>query len=164
VIEGNIVVHEIDLAATPEVVFAMFVDPERLVRWIGVTADVEPRPGGIFRFEVVSGQFCEGRYLTVEPPDHLVFTWGWTDPAMGLPPGSSSVEVTLHPEGPGTRLRLVHSGLSTAAARLLHEDGWNRFLERLSATVEDHDVPPYPSESPQDRLQVLQNLKGEQWR
>lgn len=162
-IEGDAVVHEIQLAAAPEVVFAMFVDPQRLVRWIGLTAEVEPQPGGIFRFEVVSGRYCEGRYLMVESPHHLVFTWGWTDPAMGLPPGSSSVEVTLHAEGYGTRLRLVHRGLTTSDSRLLHDDGWSRFLERLSAAVEDRDPPSYPSESPEERLQVLHNVKRESW-
>ena len=163
-IDGDKVVHEVDLPATPETVFAMFVDPQRLVRWIGLTAEVEPRPGGIFRFEVVPGQFCEGRYLIVEPPQRLVFTWGWTDPAMGLAPGSSSVEVTLQSVGSITRLRLVHRGLPTGDGQVLHDDGWTRFLARLSATVEKRDTPPYPSESPQERLQILHDTKGESWR
>lgn len=163
-IDGDVVVHEIDLAEPPEVVFAMFVDPLRLVRWIGLNAEVEPRPGGIFRFEVVPGQFCEGHYLVVEPPQRLVFTWGWTDPAMALPPDCSSVEVTLYPEGAGTRLRLVHTGLPAGGGRLLHDDGWTRFLERLLASVEDRDAPSYPSESPHERLQVLQKRKGGTWR
>src|SRR6516162_4075507 len=51
------------------------------------------------RFEVTPGQFCEGQYVVVERPGRLVFTWGWTDPAFGLPPGSSRVGVTLTPEG-----------------------------------------------------------------
>jgi uncharacterized protein YndB with AHSA1/START domain len=163
VIEGELVIHEIVLGAPPEEVFAMFVDPQRLVRWLGLTADLEPQPGGRFRFEVAPGQFCEGRYVVVEPTSHLVFTWGWSDPAMGVAVGSSSVEVTLLPADEGTRLRLVHSGLSTGDGRLLHDDGWSRFLVRLTETVRGDETTPYPSESPQERLEALQQMKGEQW-
>jgi len=160
VIEGELVVHEIVLEAPPEELFAMFVDPKRLVRWLGLTADLEPQPGGLFRFEVMPGQFCEGRYVVVEPPDRLVFTWGWTDPAMGLAPGSSSVEVTLRAADEGTRLRLVHSGLGTHDGRLLHDDGWSRFLQRLTETLQGDETSPYPTEPPQERLETLRQMKG----
>jgi uncharacterized protein YndB with AHSA1/START domain len=164
VIEGELVIHEIVLEAPPEEVFAMFVDPERLVRWLGLSATLEPRPGGLFRFEVVPGQFCEGRYVVVEPPDRLVFTWGWTDPAMLPGPGSSSVQVTFRAAEEGTRLRLVHSDLATSDGRLLHDDGWSRFLSRLTGTLQGDEASPYPSESPQERLGALQHVKGEPWR
>jgi len=36
-----------------------------------------------------------------------VFTWGWTDPAWHLPPGSSLVSVTLTAVAGGTRVRLA---------------------------------------------------------
>ena len=87
------------------------------------------------------GQFCEGEYLVVQRPSRLVFSWGWTDPAFGLPPGSSRVEVTLSPdpEDAGrTRLRLVHDGLPGDLG-LLHDDGWSRFLARLAALRRDRD-------------------------
>jgi uncharacterized protein YndB with AHSA1/START domain len=162
-IEGELVIHEILLEAPPDEVFAMFVDPERLVRWLGITADLEPRPGGLFRFEVVPEQFCEGRYVVIEPPSRLVFSWGWTDPAMGLAPGSSSVEVTLRDANEGTRLRLVHSDLATRDGRLLHDDGWSRFLSRLAETLRGEETSPYPTESPQERLEALHEMKGEAW-
>src|SRR5207244_1723366 len=101
VIDGEKVVHELVLAAPPDDVFDAFVDPVRLVAWIGITADLEPRPGGRFRFEIAPGEFCEGEYVTVERPRHLVFTWGWTAPSFELPPGSSRVEVTLRPVDDG---------------------------------------------------------------
>ena len=94
-IDGDQVVHELVLPAPAEQVFDMFTDPRQLVRWIGISADLQPRPGGRFRFEVLPGQFCEGQYVIVERPARLVFTWGWTDPSFGLPPGTSRVEVTL---------------------------------------------------------------------
>jgi uncharacterized protein YndB with AHSA1/START domain len=156
-INGDDVVHEIVLPASAEDAFAMFVDAERLVRWIGISAELEPRPGGRFRFEVIPGQFCEGQYLVVERPRRLVFTWGWTDPAMGVAPGSSQVEVTLTPIAGGrtsTRVLLVHSRLA-GDAQPLHDDGWERFLNRLAATSTTGQTTPYPTETPPERRQEL---------
>ena len=140
----------------------MFTDPRQLVRWIGISADLQPRPGGRFRFEVAPGQFCEGQYVIVERPGRLVFTWGWTDPTFGLPPGTSRVEVTLARTGQGagrTRLRLIHSGLA-GDLRLLHDDGWSRFLARLTAVAAGGDPPAYPAEQPAERLTTLHRERG----
>jgi uncharacterized protein YndB with AHSA1/START domain len=164
VIQGDEVIHELVLPVAPEEAFEMFVDPERLVHWIGISAELEPHPGGRFRFEVMPGQYCEGEYLVVERPHRLVLTWGWTDPQMGVPPGSSRVEITLRPAGasrrtdagdpPATALRLVHTRLATEA-RPLHDDGWTRFLERLTAVLERHPPPAYPTETPEERRRWL---------
>lgn len=161
-IEGDAVVHELVLPVPAEQAFDMFTDPERLVRWIGISADLEARPGGRFRFEVVPGQFCEGRFVVVERPGRLVFTWGWTDPGFGLPPGSSRVEVTLTPEGTRrTRLRLVHDGLPGDLG-LLHEDGWSRFLARLAAVTADRDPGAYPAGQPDEQLAVLHRQQSQE--
>jgi uncharacterized protein YndB with AHSA1/START domain len=157
VIDGDAVIYEVDLPASADQVFDMFTDPCRLVRWIGLSADLQPRPGGRFRFEITAGQFCEGQYIIVDRPHRLVFTWGWTDPGFGLPPGTSRVEVTLTSSGYGpghTRLRLVHTGLAGDLG-VLHEDGWSRFLARLAATVAGGEPAAYPTERPDERLAVL---------
>jgi uncharacterized protein YndB with AHSA1/START domain len=164
VIEGDAVVHELVLPVPAEQAFDMFTDPERLVRWIGISADLQARPGGRFRFEVLPGQFCEGQYITVERPGRLELTWGWTDPAFGLPPGSSRVEVTFTPcpgDASRTRLRLVHDGLSPDLG-LLHDDGWSRFLARLVAVVAGQAPAPYPAGQPDERLAVLRGQHGPQ--
>ena len=157
-IEGEEVIHEVLLPVAPDDAFEMFVDPARLVRWIGISAELEPRPGGRFRFEVMPGQFCEGRYEIVDRPHRLVFTWGWWAESMGVPPGSSRVEVTFTAAatagGNSTALRLVPRGLG-AAARPLHDDGWNRFLARLTAVATHADPAPYPSETPEQRRRWL---------
>jgi len=156
-IDGDAVIHELVLPVSAEHAFKMFTDPERLVRWIGISADLQARPGGRFRFEVMPGQFCEGQYVVVERPSRLVFTWGWTDPAFGLPPGNSRVEVTLTPDpldAGRTRLRLVHDSLPGDLG-LLHDDGWSRFLARLAGVVTGQGPGAYPDEQPDQRLAVL---------
>jgi uncharacterized protein YndB with AHSA1/START domain len=163
VIDGDAVVHELFLPVPVDQVFDMFVDPRQLVRWIGISADLQARPGGRFRFEVVPGQFCEGQYVLVDRPGRLVFTWGWTDPSFGLPPGSSRVEVTLTRRGDdtsGTQLRLVHTGLAGDLG-LLHDDGWSRFLARLDAVATGKDLAAYPAEQPDERLSTLHQQRHE---
>jgi uncharacterized protein YndB with AHSA1/START domain len=161
VIEGDAVVHELVLPVPVEQAYEMFTDPRLLVRWIGISADLQARPGGRFRFEVTPGQFCEGQYVVLDRPGRLVFTWGWTDPAFGLPPGCSRVEVTLTPESGSrqTRLRLVHDGLAGDLG-LLHDEGWSRFLARLTAVVTGEDPGPYPDGHPDERLADLHRQRG----
>src|SRR5262245_22826932 len=46
-------------------------------------------------------------------------------------PGTSTVEITLEPDGAdGTLLRLAHTGLPLPAVEL-HRDGWHHYLDRL---------------------------------
>jgi uncharacterized protein YndB with AHSA1/START domain len=109
------------------------------------------------------GQYCEGKYVIVDQPRRVVFTWGWSDPGMGVPPGSSTVEVTFEPEASGrsTRLRLVHRGLPDSdRERVLHDDGWTRFLARLQAVVTGEAPPDYPAEQPDQRLEQLRRNKS----
>lgn len=153
-IEGELVVHEVELAAPPEEVFQMFVDPVRLVRWIGRSAELEPRAGGRFRFEIEPGQYCEGEYVELDPPRALEVSWGWTDPFFDLPPGSSRVRVELAPSANGTRLRLTHDRLP-GEIRLLHDEGWSAFLGRLVAVLAETAPEKYPTGDPRERARVL---------
>jgi len=139
------VVHEVELALPAEEVFEFFTDAGRLVRWIGLSASLSPVPGGGFRFEIQPGQFCEGAYVEVVPPRFVSFTWGWTDPAWNLPPGSSLVSVELTAVAGGTRVRLIHDRLP-GDLRAIHDEGWAAFLARLSAATAGRDVPAYPPE------------------
>jgi uncharacterized protein YndB with AHSA1/START domain len=143
--ENGRVVHEVDLALPPEEVFEFFTDPERLVRWIGLSASLSPVPGGAFRFEVQPGQYCEGTYREVVRPTFVSFTWGWTDPAWRLPPGSSLVSVELTELPGGTRVRLVHDRLP-GDLQGIHDEGWHTFLDRLFAAASGRDIPVYPPE------------------
>jgi uncharacterized protein YndB with AHSA1/START domain len=124
-------------------VFRWFVQPELLVRWIGVAARLEPRPGGVFRFEITEGEWCSGRYLEVVPGRRVVVTWGWDSGVIPVPPGSSTVTVDLEEHPDGTLVRLVHSDLAPEV-RPLHAEGWSRFLPRLAAVVAGRD----PGEDP----------------
>jgi len=122
---------EIFIEAGPEHVFGHFTDPARLSSWLGKAARLDPQPGGEFRFQVTDGEWCVGEYIEIDPPRRVVFTWGWENETMNVPPGSSVVEVDLAEEGAGTRLSLTHRDLPDDDSRGLHADGWSRYLYRL---------------------------------
>jgi uncharacterized protein YndB with AHSA1/START domain len=127
--------------ARPATVFSFFTDPDRWLSWQGVSAEIDPRPGGVFRMNVRGDGYASGQFVVVEPPNRIVFTWGWEGDPL-VPPGSSRVEVTLEAEGAAsTRLTLVHSGLPIPALEL-HRAGWDHYLDRLAVRAVGGDPGP----------------------
>ena len=49
-----------------------------------------------------------------------------------VPPGSSTVEIELVPDGDGTLLRFTHRDLPSAEAAESHAHGWDHYLGRLA--------------------------------
>jgi len=129
------------IAAPPEVVFAYFVDPELYSRWKGSTAELDARPGGLYRVLMPSGDRVRGQYVSVEPPHRVVFTWGF-EGNNELPPGSSTVEITLVADGDGTIVRLRHERLPTHESREQHAIGWRHYVERLAIVATGGDPGP----------------------
>ncbi|MFF8844589.1 SRPBCC domain-containing protein [Streptomyces sp. NPDC015127] len=102
-------------------------------------------PGGAYRTHVAGDNHASGRFVEIDPPRRVVFTWGWEGGAP-VPPGSSTVEITLEPDGPDgerTLLRLVHRGLPPEACAP-HRDGWHHYLDRLVVRAEGGDPGPDP--------------------
>jgi len=132
--------REISIAARPETVWDFFVDPEKAERWMGISALLDPRPGGEYRVEVISGNVALGEFVEVDPLHRLVWTWGWSDQSQSpVPPGSSRIEVELVREGDGTLLRFAHTGLPDAEAAQKHAHGWDHYLERLEIVARGDD-------------------------
>jgi uncharacterized protein YndB with AHSA1/START domain len=85
-----------------------------------------------------------GSFLEVRPPERLVFAWGWEDQA-GLPPGSTTVEIDLVPDGRGTLLTLHHRDLPGPDAVERHRAGWTHYVERLAVAAPGGDPGPDPA-------------------
>jgi uncharacterized protein YndB with AHSA1/START domain len=132
---------ETRIAAPPDVVFAYFIDPELYQRWKGKTAELDARPGGLYQVLMPSGDLVRGEYLTVEPPTRVVFTWGF-EGSSDLPPGASTVEITLRADGDGTIVRLRHERLPSDESRQQHAIGWQQYLERLALVASGKDPGP----------------------
>ena len=139
--EIDFVEREIRIAARPEVVFEFFTDPVKMVRWKGLDAMLDPRPGGTYRVNVTGKEVALGEYVEIVPHSRIVITWGWE--GSPIAPGSTRVEFDFIPDGNGTILRLRHSGLAGEAA-LQHAEGWDHFLPRLAIAAAGGD----PGEDP----------------
>jgi uncharacterized protein YndB with AHSA1/START domain len=139
--------REVAIAATPETVWEFLVDPEKATRWMGQSCTFDARPGGLYRCDVIPGHTASGEFVDLDPPRRLVFTWGWEPGEDGpnpVPPGSSTIEIQLVPEGEGTLLRFIHRDLPSVEAAESHGHGWDHYLERFVIAASGGD----PGEDP----------------
>ncbi len=123
------IVLERVLDTNAEETFALLTEPDRLRRWLAVSASVDLRVGGEYRMLCVPGHAAVGRITEIDPGKRVVYSWGWHGDDE-VPPGSTSLIIELEPEGDRTRVRFTHEGLVGAWAER-HHDGWNQHLDRL---------------------------------
>jgi uncharacterized protein YndB with AHSA1/START domain len=124
---------EIWIDAPPEAVYPYLVERELATAWMGDESWNDPRPGGVFRLDI-RGHLVSGEFVELDPPRRVVYTWGWEEGDAVHGPGSTRVEWTLEPENGGTRVRLLHIGLSDEGAEL-HAQGWDQFLPVLATAA-----------------------------
>jgi uncharacterized protein YndB with AHSA1/START domain len=141
------IVKEIYIDASPSVVFKFLTDPKKMTRWMGIRAEIDPRPGGIYRVEPNGRDVIRGKYLEVVADSRVVFTWGFEGGRYKVPAASSRVKIDLTPEGKGTRLRLTHRELPPEA-REGHDGGWSHYLGRLKTVSEGGEVGRDPMADP----------------
>lgn len=128
------------IAATPERLFALWTEPEQLVKWWGPEGFTIPqhaldvRPGGRWRTTMRrpdgSQNTVSGIYRTLDPPRRLVFTWGWDDDA-GLRGHETEITVTFEPVTGGTRMVLTQQTFVDSDSRDRHQHGWGSSFVKL---------------------------------
>jgi uncharacterized protein YndB with AHSA1/START domain len=141
--EAFVVRRETHIAAPPAAVFALLTDPEKILRWMGTEADVQPHPGGLYLVNVTGARLARGYFREVVPVHRLAYSFGW-DGSEEVPPGSSLIEIDLVDEPEGTLLRLTHSGLPSAEQCARHTEGWAHYIDRLSTAAAGRDPGPDP--------------------
>lgn len=139
--EPFIVRREVQIPAPPASVFAFLTDPEKILRWMGTDATVEPHLDGLYLVNVTGRNIAQGRFTEVIPVHRLAYTFGWQGHDK-IPPGSSLVEIDLIEREGGTLLRFTHSGLPDAEACVSHEEGWAHYLGRLAMAAGGGDPGP----------------------
>jgi uncharacterized protein YndB with AHSA1/START domain len=138
--ETTAVERKLAIAASPEAVWEFLVDPDKATRWMGQSAEFEPRPGGLYRVDVIPGNTAVGEFVELDPPRRLVFTWGWEPGGQGtVPVGTSTVEIELVATAEGTTLRFTHRGLPDEEAAQSHAHGWDHYLARLAIAAGGDD-------------------------
>ena len=129
--------------APRELVFRAWTDPDQLALWWGpegistprATIELDPRPGGVFRFLMVSDEDgtefpSEMAFVEVVEPERLVFGW---QPQRGL--GAGTVTVTFADLGGRTEMTTYYSGETTEAMARMSEGGWGTQLDKLEALL-----------------------------
>ena len=143
--ESISVEREIAIAASPETVWSLLVDPDEAVRWMGQAATFDLRPGGAYRVDVIPGNTASGKFVEIDPPRKLVYTFGWEAGVSSVAPGSTTIEFELERTDEGTLLHFSHRDLPSAEAAESHSQGWDHYLGRLAAVAagDDPGVDPW---------------------
>ena len=130
--------------ASADAVFDAWTSVEVLRRWwpagpdwTNPFAEIDLRVGGRLRLVMRDPDGVEygggGRYVVIERPTRLVFTWQWDDPSLGA--GEQRVEVTFTANpGVSTTVVLVNPGL-TDDVEADHDEGWRLSFDNLDRVL-----------------------------
>jgi uncharacterized protein YndB with AHSA1/START domain len=121
------------LIEAPVVVWRAVTEPEQITRWFADEVDLVLEPGyqGSLRFteQATDGPVTvEVTVQSVQPARSFAYRWIHSDGAEAAAGNSTLVEFTLVPEGDGTRLRVVETGVE--------QMGWSQ--ERQDEFTDDH--------------------------
>lgn len=128
-----------NLPVSPDDAFALITEPERLRRWMTVTARVDLRAGGTYRWTITPGNIVTGTITEIEPGKHISFTWSYD--WDGEPAPDALVTITVEPSGTGSLVTLVHEGIKPEAVPG-HQEGWDHFFGRLETAARTGDAGP----------------------
>ena len=127
--------------APRERVFRAWIEREALLQWWGrgqsatTISQLDPRVGGGFRFESAAADgsltVTSGRYLEIDFPIRLVFTW-----TSSITGGAETlVTIDFLEQDGSTEIVLTHQRFANAAMTARHQQGWTVLLERLAGVV-----------------------------
>ncbi|HLZ05387.1 MAG TPA: SRPBCC family protein [Bradyrhizobium sp.] len=143
--DAFVIQRETQIAAPPATVFAYLTDPQKILSWMGMEANTEPQPGGLYLIKGVggSGRTARGAFREVVPVHRLAYSFGWEDSEI-VPPGSGLIEIDLIDRDGGTLMRMTHSGLPNEEQRVAHGKGWTHYLGRLAVAASGRNPGPDP--------------------
>lgn len=126
------------LPVSADEAFALITQPDRLRRWLAVSARVDLRAGGEFRWTLTPMAVAAGTVLEVDPGRRLVLGFGFDPSAEAR---TDTVTITIEPADGGTLVRLVHDGLPEEGSADVLE-GWTHFFDRLERAAVTGDAGP----------------------
>jgi uncharacterized protein YndB with AHSA1/START domain len=133
-------------AAPRELVFAAFVEPERMKHWWAprgfsmLSCALDLREGGAWRMRIRSHETGAietevGVYREIRPPERLVFTQAWVRANGTLTP-TTLVTVRFSEHEGLTQVSFHQEAFTSARACQSHEAGWSSSLELLTEYVD----------------------------
>jgi uncharacterized protein YndB with AHSA1/START domain len=110
---------------------------------MGVQCELDAEHHGVYLVNVNGRDVARGEFEEVTPNSRIVYSFGWEDSTMGVPPGATRVQIDLASKDRGTLLSFVHSGLPEPAIGP-HTDGWMHYIGRLAIVAAGGDPGPDP--------------------
>lgn len=144
--EYGVIERDIDVDASPEVVFEVISQPEHVREWWPDDARFEPVPGApgelVWRdADTGASTTVDLAVVDVDPPKRFSFRWCFTEPDRG----GQSLLVTfdLVPTATGTRVHMTETGFREMGWEVAvlekqyqdHVSGWNHYVPNLGAYV-----------------------------
>ena len=126
------------LPVSADEAFALVTQPGRLRRWLAVSARVDLRAGGEFRWTLTPMAVAAGTVLEVDPGRRIVLGFAFEAAAEAR---TDTLTITIEPAPGGTLVRLVHEGLPEDQTGDVLE-GWTHFFERLERAAVTGDAGP----------------------
>ncbi|WP_335869495.1 SRPBCC family protein [Bacillus sp. 2205SS5-2] len=133
---------EIFIECSPDTLFSFFIDPNKMVRWIGRQILLEPKVSGKYRIDIDGENIALGEYKEIIQNEKIVMTWGWEKSEL-MPPGSSTVEFLLSPLKKGTLLQLTHYNIPSEKLTS-NSNGWTHYMDRLQRLSQGDNIGEDP--------------------
>lgn len=122
----------------------LWTEADGIAEWFGPQG-VETRAdelnlevGGRYRFVMTNDEGSKfvvtGRYLAIELPKRIAFTWKWAHDS-GTP--ASNVEVRFEETMEGSLFRLHHDCFQNAEEAKNHREGWESSFESLRSFLDE---------------------------
>jgi uncharacterized protein YndB with AHSA1/START domain len=133
----------IRIDASSDDVFQALVDPEVMAKWLSGKAEVDPRPGGTYRYgwteTVENGKTVDvgpQKLISIEPGVAVEHDWHYLD--------ETPTQVRWRVEGKegSTILSINHFGFGPSDDVPSYVQGWAAFLCKLKAVMEGQAVAP----------------------
>lgn len=131
-----------------EDVFEAWTDAEIFKRWWGppgtttTAAEIDAQVGGSYRITMRLSDgdtvYLKGRFVEVERPSKLVYTWAWEEDD-GVGP-ESRVTVAFVAVGDETDVTVHHEQLPNEESRDRHSHGWIGCFDNLTKMFSGKDA------------------------
>jgi len=137
--------------ASPERIFNAWTQPKALREWwcpSGWQAgeiEIDLCIGGTYRIDmnrsgtIGAGVSVVGRFVEIQPPNRLVYTWQWEGAFAAMP--ETLVTLELQGTSDETLLTIRHDGFGESGTRQQHRSGWMTACDRLDQTLGEPAQP-----------------------
>jgi uncharacterized protein YndB with AHSA1/START domain len=136
------------VAAPPELVFRMHVEPDLFAQWFGpkgfsvTSIDLDLRVGGGYRITMqppdADAFVLFGEFREIDRGARLAYTFRYEPPD---PDDRDTVVVlSFRDLGEATALTVEQGTFATEARRALHQQGWTDSLNRLEELLKSRDL------------------------